>query len=675
MIMLAKKPNTAEPAADATANTANITPLVEKFFGTESPLRNAEKHGYPKYEERPQQREMALNIATALEKGENLCIEAPTGIGKSYAYLVPAALFAKKHSLPVIVSTETINLQEQLVHKDIPVLDKMIEGGFKAALAKGRSHYVCLRRMHFAQEKAKEELFDDNVAGGIRDVARWISGGGEGDRSQMGFQTDPYSWSMVCCETGNCMGPKCQHYRDCFYWRARRTWDEADIVVTNHALLFTSIKVAGSSEYSLLPESCAIVFDEAHTIENEASSHCGLRLNKLGFESFLRKLFDPDKSRGIFFKGGTAGIEIRAAVSNILELSSLYFNSIDNIIHDRKDGTTRFRNPGFVQDLLSEELSSLSKLIQKACELESDENASTELKSYIMKTDAFANEFHNFTCMTLENHVYWAERGERGKTELFAAPLDIREILGENLFNGQRPVVLTSATLSVKKSLQYFCGRIGFAAGESVMLDTVFDYASQMKIYIPKDIAPPEHQNYLDELCDGIRRYVSRTHGKAFVLFTNFEHLRACAEKLRDFFKEKGITLLVHGDGLDRTRMLDKFRKDVDSVIFGAASFWSGVDVPGESLSNVIITKLPFLVPSHPLVEARSETIEKEGGSSFTDYQLPEAILRFRQGIGRLIRTKTDRGIVAILDSRITKKSYGKAFLSSIPECEVIKEE
>jgi ATP-dependent DNA helicase DinG len=650
-----------------------ILQKTEEFFGKNSPLRESEKFGAPKYEDREQQKMMALKIAESFEKKENLCAEAPTGIGKSYAYLVPSVFYAKKIGLPVLISTETINLQEQLMLKDIPVLKKMIDGGFSATLAKGRSHYACLRRMRFIEERIKEELFENHILESIQQIILWISEGTSGEDTDIPFHFEKKAWDLLCCEGGNCFGPKCSHYRECFYWIARNAWDKADIVVANHALFFTGMKVADIFEYSFLPTYGALVFDEAHTIENEAAEHCGIRLNKIGFEIFLKKLYDPDKIKGLCMRGGDAEMEIRGIVPKILKLSSIYFKEIDAILQKNNSESMRFRQANFAKDILSEELFALAKILEKTGN--QNEDSKQEMVSYVAKSEAYAEAFYQFTEMKLENYVYWAERDEkRSQIELFASPINVKELLNTGIFKDKCPTILTSATLSVEKSLNYYCGRVGFEGGEKIIFDTVFDYEKQMKIFISKSVPAPEDKNYLSALSAEIRRYTEKTHGKAFVLFTNHDNMRNCADNLREFYKKKNITLLVHGEGLSRNRILDQFRKDVDSVIFGATSFWSGVDVPGESLSNVIITKLPFLVPSHPLIQARSESEEKNGGNSFRNYQLPEAVLRFRQGIGRLIRTKTDFGIVVILDSRIISKSYGKTFLASIPKCEHIVE-
>ncbi|HOK04865.1 MAG TPA: ATP-dependent DNA helicase [Victivallales bacterium] len=650
----------------------DIQKNTEIFFGDNSPLKESQKFGAPQYEERPQQRKMAIKIAEAFETNKNLCIEAPTGIGKSYAYLVPAVYLAKSKKIPVIISTETINLQEQLIFKDVPILQLLIKDGFKATLAKGRSHYVCLRRLCFSIEKTKEELFEEYIQNGILKIYQWVRSTGIGDRSQADFSIDSMAWYHVACEPGNCIAPKCPNFKDCFYWKARKEWETSDIVVTNHALLFTNLKMEKHYEYSLLPNYSAIIFDEAHTLENEAAEQLGLHITKTGTEFFLKKLFDPEKNKGIFFYKGVVKLEIRNKVEKILQLSQIFFKQFESLLDNKKEETLRFYKPGFANDIISEELRVLSKLLQETAKLESDEIFAQEIKSLSQKTEALADSFHNFCNMTLDNYVYWVERNEKNyQIELYAAPLFINEILAENLFSQNKSIILTSATLSVKNNLDYFSTRVGFSGGEKIILDTIFDYSRQMQIYISRKVPEPDNENYISLLCDEIKKYLNITNGKAFVLFTNFHHLNLCAKELQQYFEDKQIKIIIHGEGANRTKMLNEFKKNLNSVIFGATSFWSGVDIPEESLSNVIITKLPFLVPSHPLVQARCEKIEQEGKRPFTEYQLPEAILRLRQGIGRLIRTKTDSGLVAILDSRIITKSYGKSFLDSIPKCKV----
>ncbi|MCX6984340.1 MAG: ATP-dependent DNA helicase, partial [Lentisphaerae bacterium] len=304
---------------------------------------------------------------------------------------------------------------------------------------------------------------------------------------------------------------------------------------------------------------------------------------------------------------------------------------------------------------------------------EEDDDLKQELNSMLQRCEYYRLAISDFVAMRLEDHVYWIERSTRNdmSIQLYAAPLNVNEVLQELLFKKEKPVIVTSATLSVAGKLEYYTRRIGFTNGGELVLDTPFDFESQVKIYISKQMPLPDEEGYLDAACDEIENYIRLTHGKAFVLFTSYDTMKKTGEKLRFFFENIGVTLLIQGEGKSRTAMLNEFKQDVNSVIFGVASFWMGVDVPGEALSNVIITKLPFAVPSHPLVQARTEKLEKEGGRSFMDYQLPEAVLRFRQGVGRLIRKKTDKGIIVILDRRVISKRYGKIFLDSIPKCPV----
>jgi ATP-dependent DNA helicase DinG len=301
-----------------------------------------------------------------------------------------------------------------------------------------------------------------------------------------------------------------------------------------------------------------------------------------------------------------------------------------------------------------------------------DEELKLELGAQLMVCAYYHQELFDFMNMGRENHVYWTEMKNKGATsvQLNAAPLDIGAMLREILFRKDFPVILTSATLSVCGKLDYYSGRVGYEGGEGAVLDSPFDFMKQAKLFIPR-MPNPDADEFFGALCENIELFVAKTHGKAFVLFTSYDLLKRCATATRPFFEEKGITLLVQGEGKSTSSMLSEFKSDIDSVIFGTNSFWMGVDVPGEALSSVIITKLPFSVPDHPLIQARAEKIESQGGSSFRDYSLPEAVLRFRQGIGRLIRTRTDKGIIVILDGRVRTKSYGRYFIDSIPKCPI----
>lgn len=647
---------------------------TEQFFGVESPLTEASAHGGPKFEHRPQQAAMARMVAESFEKGHNLCVEAPTGVGKSFAYLVPAALFSIERQRPVVVSTETISLQEQLIQKDIPLLQKLLKKEFTAAIAKGRANYLCRRRLAWVSgDGAQEYLPLESMVPQVMLAASAVDDMKEGSRSEV--NVDRRVWQKICCEVGNCRGPKCHFNRSCFYWRARREWDRADIIVANHALFFTDMKMKSeeTAETSLLPAYGAVVFDEAHLLEDCASKHLGLRVSDIGCRILLNKLFDSGKNKGLMMSGGAAQMEIRGLVEDAHAACDTFFNAVREILNKTRRDEMRIDEPNFVNDSFSIPFGKLEQALKDYVKTEEDDEISQEASSLLARFQGIYSEMFDFLNMERSEHVYWVERGgsARDNVVLMAAPVNVATLLQNMLFSKECPVVLTSATLSVSGDLGYYRDRVGFMNGPEVVLDTPFDYMNQVRLYIGKSLPEPKHDGYHDAVCHNVRHFLKQTHGKAFVLFTSYGMMRKVAEDLQAFFDEHEIALHVQDPSIDRTEMLNDFRNDVNSVIFGTSSFWMGVDVPGEALSNVIITKLPFAVPSHPLIQARGEEITKKGKSPFSNYQVPEAVIKLKQGMGRLIRSSDDRGIIVILDSRIATKYYGRTFLSSIPKCPI----
>lgn len=647
---------------------------TEAFFGENSPLIDAFSHGGPAYEPRPQQVEMAHCVATAFEERHNLCIEAPTGVGKSFAYLVPAVYFAKQNDYPVIISTETISLQEQLISKDIPLIRELLDLEFSAVLAKGRGNYLCRRRLSMLSgQHGSDYLPLDSLKPQVEDIAILAEGMANATRSDFDFEIDSRIWDGICCEMGNCAGPKCHFYRGCFYWKERRAWEKADIIVANHALLFTDLKIKSfdEAETSLLPPYGAVIFDEAHLLEDCAANHLGIRVSSIGLKFLLNKLFDPERQRGVLLRSGEDCLDMRAFVADVHTAAEKFFNAINDSMMEKQKEEIRLFEPGFVQDSLSVPMGNLEKILRDFIKIQEDDDFKQELTALLQKCSAYHSEIFDFINMERDRHVYWIEKknSNRDNIVLNAAPLNVNIMLQDLMFAKDFPVVLTSATLSVDGKLDYFRERTGFMNGPEVSLGSPFDYKKQVQLYASRKIPQPNEEGYEDAIREQVRYFINATHGKAFVLFTSYYLLQQTADALRDFFEDKGIKLLVQGEGKNRTAMLNEFRADIDSVIFGTSSFWMGVDVPGESLSNVIITKLPFAVPTHPLVQARAEQIEESGKSSFMHYQLPEAVLKFKQGIGRLIRSKQDTGIIVILDSRVITKHYGKMFINSIPEC------
>lgn len=653
--------------------TQELLKSTEEFFGDNSPLCEAKKHGGPEYEPRPQQVEMAHRVAMAFEDRHNLCIEAPTGVGKSFAYLIPAVYFSQENDYPVIISTETISLQEQLIAKDIPLIKELLDVEFSAVIAKGRGNYLCKRRLSMVTGNFGQDYLPiASLRPQVENIALYAENMSQGTRTDFDLEIDNRVWDSVCCEIGNCAGPKCSYYRNCFYWKERRAWEKADVIIANHALLFTDLKIKTyeDAESSLLPPYGAVIFDEAHMLEDCAANHLGLRVTSVGMKYMLNKLFDPERQRGVLMRAGEDCLEMRATVAETHAASEKFFNSVNDMMLSKRKDELRLFETGFVADSISVSMANLEKMLRDYIRIQEDDDFKQELNSLLQKCGGYHSELFDFINMERRQHVYWVEkRGERDNIILNAAPLNIHTLLQDLMFSKDFPVILTSATLSVDGKLDYYRERTGFMNGAEVSLGTPFDYQNQVQLYASRKIPQPNEEHYESAIREQIRYFIDATHGKAFVLFTSYYLLQQTADAMQDFFDDMGIKLLVQGAGKNRTAMLNEFREDIDSVIFGTSSFWMGVDVPGESLSNVIITKLPFSVPTHPLIQARAEKIEEGGKSSFMHYQLPEAVLKFKQGTGRLIRSKQDSGIIVILDSRILNKQYGKMFINSIPEC------
>src|SRR3989454_2862286 len=626
------------------------------------------------FEFRPQQQEMAAAVARALEEERHLVVEAGTGVGKSLAYLTPAILFALEQHKKAIVSTHTINLQEQLLYKDIPILKKILPVEFEAALMKGRQNYLCPRRLERALQQ-QNELFTGPEQNELTRLAEWAGMTRDGSLSDLSVEPDPKVWTQVCSEPHICTGKSCGQQSTCFYQQARKRLLSSDVIVINHTLLFMLLGRPDQQEEResgyLFPNDF-IIFDEAHTVEQVASRQIGIGISQYGLRSTIQRLYNARTRKGLFTIMRDA-IGVRLAAELVDELER-FFAVIESACDFRKGREFRVRAPELVPDTITGRLTGLQARIAEVARRADDELLKAELQELGRRIRDARDGIAIFLEQSAREHVYWVER--TGKTARFislnAAPIDIAPVLRRMIFRENCSCVMTSATLSVgRPDLAYFRQRIGANEAEALLLGSPFDFRTQMKMFIVQKMPDPRDAAYQKELERWISHFVKKTEGCAFVLFTNYRDMQQVAGAMQKFFVKTGMNLLMQGAGAPRGKLLEQFKSTPRSVLFGTDSFWMGVDVPGEALSNVIITRLPFGVPDHPLIEAKLELIEERGGDPFTEYSLPEAILKLRQGVGRLIRTKTDHGIIVILDNRIVTRPYGRAFLKALPKCPV----
>jgi len=621
-------------------------PSMEEVFGPRGLLERCMMGGY---EHRPGQLEMAKAVDDAFEKHHHAIVEAGTGTGKTLAYLLPAICSGRR----VVISTATKSLQEQLYQKDVPFLQKHFAPNLKVAVMKGRSNFLCLTKMHAMSDQPMLRGMEEVDA--FRQIRDWSKLTETGDRAELTFLPDDSElWSRIDARRDTCTGRKCPQFEQCFLTAMQARAKDADIIIVNHHLFFADLALKQDDFGSILPEYSAVVFDEAHEMEDVTSDYFGQQISNFRFEELAR---DADHTMRIAH-AGTPGLLRRT--QRIREKSRVFFEAF--LGREGRFPFSRQEREAFIEqnreayDALHNALKTLET------EIAAQTQKSEELVRIARRTFEIRQELAFLFESNEKNYVYWFERRNKG-VFLAATPIDVSQILREKLFEMFDTVILTSATLTVAGRFEFIRQRMGLDRAKETALPPEFDYGEQALLYLPQRMPDVRDSGFAGKAADEIATLLELSEGRAFCLFTSYAQMNELFERLRN---RLDFPLLLQGTA-PRSVLLERFKTTANAVLFATASFWQGVDVPGEQLSCVIVDRLPFAVPSDPIVAARVRALEDAGRNPFAEFQVPQAVLSLKQGFGRLIRTKTDRGVLALLDTRIQRMPYGKIFLESLP--------
>lgn len=644
-----KLPEPASVRAESTPAAGHAAPASPSMRDIFAPGGLLERCMIGGYEHRPGQLEMAEAVHDAFEQHHHAVVEAGTGTGKTLAYLIPAICSGRR----VVISTATKSLQEQLYQKDIPFLQKHFAPNLKVAVMKGRSNFLCHARVHQMADQPMLKGLDEIDA--FRQIREWSKLTETGDRSELTFLSDDSDlWNRLDARRDICTGQKCDHFNKCFITAMHQRAKEADLIIVNHHLFFADLALKDDDFGGILPEYSAVIFDEAHEIEDVASDYFGRQISNYRFEELAR---DADQSLRLLKLGSPA---ILRRTQRIREKNRAFFDSFPP--RDGRFPFARNERDAFIEQHREAYDSLLTALKGLETEFAAMPQKPEELLRIARRSFELRQEIAFLFESNEKNYVYWYERRNKG-VFLTATPIDVSQILRQRLFEPFDTVILTSATLTVGGRFEFIRQRLGVDHVKERTLPPEFDYAQQALLYLPDKIPDVRDAAFPARAADEIVQLLEHSQGRAFCLFTSYGQMNDLFERVRT---RVGFPLLLQGTA-PRSALLERFKNTPGSVLFATSSFWQGVDVPGEQLSCVIVDRLPFAVPSDPIVAARVRALQDDGRNPFAEFQVPQAVLSLKQGFGRLIRTKTDRGVLALLDTRIQRMPYGKIFLESLP--------
>ena len=643
--------------------------MIEKEVGKYLDYGGFLSDAIEEFERRPQQIAMAEAVGRAFDDKHHLIVEAGTGTGKSLAYLIPAILWAVKHNKKVVVSTYTKTLQEQLLYHDIPLLHEKLKIPFRYALCLGHENYLSLRRLKRASQKGLFTMVEEDEQ--MAAIFDWVSETPNGTKGDLPFEPLPSVWEDVGRQKDLCLGKNCETYSTCYYFKERKRWFGAHLLIVNHHLFFANV----ASNGVVLPRFDAVIFDEAQNIEEAATSFLGLEISNSYLYYFLDRLYHSRTRKGLLSRiEHDYVIHLRNQVGVVRKAVETFFARILEE-YGQKDRVLRLYKPITIDNSIYSPMKELYENLKSFEEMVQSEEDRIEITAAANRCMEFNNSIPAFLNQHLDGYVYWLEITEKkrfNRVVLQGVPVNAAEELQEQVFSKIDRVVLTSATLTTHKGFEFIQERIGFEPQEQSILDSPFDYSNQALIYISGDLPEPseEIEKYASAMARRCGELVEISQGRTFILFTSYALMDQVFDRLQHFSGK--FPLLKQGE-IPTGQMIRRF-KETPAVIFGTNSFWQGVDIPGDALKSVIITKLPFDVPSEPLTEARIEDLRRRSIDPFSHYQIPRAIIQTKQGFGRLIRKQSDTGVVSILDSRMIHRGYGKQFLDSLPSCKVVED-